>query len=117
MHQCLCDFPKRRTGCVFLEAENAYLSERVIGYFHLYNLFYLTEADIGRTTDTNLIGGRVEAQQVTVAALQACLSIAAVHVLCGCTFQHRRQENVWGGVLQVKDTGGPATPRGLVKGD
>lgn len=33
---------------------------------------------------TNLIGGRVEAQQVAMAPLLACLGIAVVHVLQSC---------------------------------
>lgn len=65
--------------------------------------------------NTNLIRGRVEAQQVTVAPLLAGLRVAAVHVLCSCALQHGGQEGVWGGVLQVKDAGGPAAPRGLVE--
>lgn len=66
---------------------------------------------------THLIGGRVQAQQGAVAPLQACLGITPVHLLCGRTFQHGRQESVRGGILQVKDTGGPAPPGGLVEAD
>lgn len=67
--------------------------------------------------NTNLVRGRVQPQQVIVAPLQACLCIAVVHVFCSCAFKHRGQESVWGGVLQVKDTGGPAPPRSLIKAD
>jgi len=65
--------------------------------------------------NTNLIRWRVQAKEVTVALLQPCLSIAMVHVLCSCSLQHRQEQSIWGGVLQVKDAGGPTPPRSLIE--
>lgn len=64
---------------------------------------------------THLVRGREQAEQVTVASLWACLSVETVHVLCCCSLQHRREQHIWGGVLQVKDAGGPAPPRSLIQ--
>lgn len=64
---------------------------------------------------TNLIRGRVEAQQVTVALLRACLRVVPVHILCSCPLQHGREQRIRGGVLQVKDAGGPAASGGLIE--
>lgn len=52
-----------------------------------------------------------------MAALQTSFGIALVHVLGGRTFQHGGQKSIWGGVLEVKDAGGPAPPRSLVEAD
>lgn len=75
----------------------------------------LVEQLCSKSFSTNLIGGRVQPEQVTVAPLLTGFGIAPVHVL-GCrALQHGGQEDVRGGVLQVKDAGGPAPPRSLVE--
>lgn len=67
--------------------------------------------------DTYLIGGGVQPEQVAVAPLLTGLGIAAVHVLGRRAFQHGGQQDVRGGVLEVKDAGGPAPPGSLVQAD
>lgn len=89
-----------------------------MGAAHEAAMFRIRSGNVGLIIQqTNLIRRRVQAQQVVVAPLQACFGIAAVHVLWSCTLQHRRQESVRGGVLQVKDTGGPAPSGSLVEAD
>lgn len=63
-----------------------------------------------------LIKGRMQSKKFTVAVGLALLFVVPVDLLVWSTVKEVGEERVREGVLQVKDTAGPAAPWGVIYG-